>query len=48
MEIFINFIKELGFPIFVAVWCLVRMEPTLSKLNISIAKLLEHLNTKDI
>lgn len=39
----VSFIKDLGFPIFVSVFVLLRMEPTLHRLDKSIARLLEHL-----
>jgi len=39
----IAFIKELGFPIFVSVFLLLRIEPTLHRLDKSITALLEHL-----
>lgn len=40
----IQFIKDLGFPIFVSVFLLIRIEPTLNRLDKSIIKLLEHLD----
>ena len=43
----VSFIRELGFPIFVAVFLLLRMEPTLQKLDKSIALLLEHLKNRN-
>lgn len=39
----INFIKEVGFPIFIATYLLIKLEPVLKK-NVEInAQLLEHL-----
>lgn len=43
----VTFIRDLGFPIFVSVFVLLRMEPTLHKLDKSIARLLEHLKSKE-
>ncbi|HHY47084.1 MAG TPA: YvrJ family protein [Firmicutes bacterium] len=34
-----QFIKEVGFPIFVAVYVLMRLEPVLSNINTSVAEL---------
>lgn len=47
MSDLVSFVRDLGFPIFVAVFVLVRMEPTLNRLDKTIAKLLEHLKVND-
>lgn len=44
MEYVVSLIRDFGFPIFVSVFLLIRIEPTLHRLDISIARLLEHLN----
>jgi len=44
MNALITFIKELGFPIFVALFLLIRIEPTLRRLEITITQILQFLN----
>lgn len=40
------FIKDVGFPIFVGVYVLMRMEPAITKLTIAIIQLKEVIDTK--
>ena len=43
MNDIIVIIRDLGFPIFVAVFLLIRIEPTLRRLEVTIAKILTYL-----
>jgi len=43
MEIIQTFIKEVGFPVFVSVFLLVKMVPAINKLQITMAELLVFL-----
>ena len=40
MDNFVSIISNVGFPIFIAVFLLVRIEPTLNRLDKTIAKIL--------
>jgi len=44
MQIWIQIIKEIGFPIFISLILLLRMEPTLRRLEITMNKILFYLN----
>jgi hypothetical protein len=44
MQDFISLIREFGFPVFVACFLLLKMQPTLHSLDKSIARLIEHLS----
>lgn len=39
----IAFVKELGFPVFVAAFLLIRIEPTLRRLEVTLTKILTFL-----
>ena len=39
----INIVKEIGFPLFAAVYLLLRIDPTLRKIEITCARLLQYL-----
>jgi len=43
MSDIITIIKDIGFPIFVSLFLLIRIEPTLKKLEITIAQTLQFL-----
>jgi len=42
-----KFITEIGFPIFVALFVLIRIEPVLRKMDLTLRGLLEFLKAKD-
>lgn len=43
MDQIVSLISNLGFPIFVAVFLLIRIEPTLKKLQITLTEILTYL-----
>ncbi|MCK4624310.1 MAG: YvrJ family protein [Phycisphaerae bacterium] len=43
MESFMVVIKEFGFPVFVAGFLLVRIEPTLKHINVTLGRILQFL-----
>jgi len=44
MDPFIQIIKDIGFPIFVSLFLLIRIEPTLNRLEKTLAQILFYLN----
>jgi len=44
MQPYINFIKDLGFPIFIALLLILRIEPVLRRLEITLNNILFYLN----
>jgi len=47
MEPVMSMISNVGFPIFIAVFLLIRIEPTMKRLDITIAKILYFLEHKN-